>query len=98
MGRKGLGGLTHREPEHFVVVLRAPPPWLLALTCLPQCLPQPCPWPPVLVNIPRCSGSAGGCPGRNGTACAVAALSSWIVLPCRAALLLLLLGTVVGAA
>lgn len=38
------------------MVLRALPPWLLALTCLPRCLSQPCSWPPVLVTIPRCSG------------------------------------------
>ena len=104
---KGLAGLTRREPEHFVMALRALPPSLLALPCLHGASRSPARGPGapvlpslgslVLVAIPRCSGSAGGCPGRNGTACAVFALSSSLVLPCGAALLLLLPGTLVGA-
>lgn len=105
---KGLAGLTHREPEHFVMALRTPPPWLLALTCLHGASPSPAHGSgapvvpslgsPILIAISRCSGSARECPGRNGTACAVGALSSSLILPCRAALFLLLPGAFVGAA
>lgn len=45
----------------------------------------------VLVAVPRCLGSAPGCPGRKDTAYAVVPLS------CSLALLLLLLGTIAGA-
>lgn len=41
---KGLAGATHREPEHFVMALRAPAPRLLPLTAgsvPPPALPMP---------------------------------------------------------
>lgn len=38
---KELAGLTHREPEHVVMVLRTLPCWLLSLTCLHSSSPSP---------------------------------------------------------
>lgn len=72
---KGLAGATHREPEHFITALRAPPPRLLPLAAgsvpppaLPMAQePQLCP--------------AGGLPSRLLSPGAQAAREGALALP-----------------
>lgn len=88
---RGSGGTTSLAAGPYLPALVPPP-------ALPMALVLPSLGPAIPVTILRCSGSAGGCLGRNSTACAVVVLISWLVLPYEAALLLLLSGTFVGPA